>query len=240
MSIDKFIKDAKIKLLDKRIAQTRWEDYDKIELIDNQAFYIVDWQKGDLIYSRGIKELLGYDKASLSKLANEWIHPNDQLKLGYVVHTLADYCMNNNVEKGVTFKISYRIRHKNGNYIKVLRQTGVAGKDKHGMLLHNYSILTDITDFDKSTKMNWSFKIEDANNEELQEKIKKVLQTKLTPRELEVLNCLALGFKGKEIAEKLFISIETVKSHRKNLFVKFEASNVVELIAKAREEELIN
>jgi len=56
---------------------------------------------------------------------------------------------------------------------------------------------------------------------------------RLTPRESEVLECLVRGFAVKEIAAKLFISRNTVITHKKNLKEKFNARNTVDMIAKA-------
>jgi len=55
----------------------------------------------------------------------------------------------------------------------------------------------------------------------------------ITPKEKEVLSLLAQGFSSKEIASRLFISVHTVESHRKNLRFKFDAKNSSELIMKA-------
>jgi DNA-binding NarL/FixJ family response regulator len=55
----------------------------------------------------------------------------------------------------------------------------------------------------------------------------------LTRREKEVLQLIALGHTNKEIAEKLFVSLSTIDSHRKNILSKFEVMNVASLIAKA-------
>lgn len=52
----------------------------------------------------------------------------------------------------------------------------------------------------------------------------------LTRREKEVLEFIAAGLTNQEIADKLFISITTVDTHRKNLLQKFEAKNVAVLI----------
>lgn len=55
----------------------------------------------------------------------------------------------------------------------------------------------------------------------------------ISPREKEVLALIAEGLVNKEIADRLFISVTTVDSHRKNLLLKFNVSNTAALIAEA-------
>jgi DNA-binding NarL/FixJ family response regulator len=52
----------------------------------------------------------------------------------------------------------------------------------------------------------------------------------LTRREKEVLELIADGMTNAEIAQKLFISVTTVDTHRKNLLAKMEAKNTAALI----------
>ncbi|MGR5861893.1 response regulator transcription factor [Bacillus pacificus] len=61
----------------------------------------------------------------------------------------------------------------------------------------------------------------------------------MSQRELEVLKVLSTGAKNKEIAERLCISISTVKTHIINIYAKLEVSNRVEAINKATEKGLI-
>lgn len=56
----------------------------------------------------------------------------------------------------------------------------------------------------------------------------------LTERETEILKLLATGLQYKEIAEKLFISNETVKKHLRNIYQKLHVQNKVEAINKFR------
>lgn len=58
-------------------------------------------------------------------------------------------------------------------------------------------------------------------------------QPTLTRREKEVLLLIADGLTNPQIAEKLFISLNTVDSHRKNLLMKFEVSNTALLVRSA-------
>jgi len=53
---------------------------------------------------------------------------------------------------------------------------------------------------------------------------------KLSLREIEVLGLIMQGLTNHEIAEKLFVSFETVKSHRKNILLKTGAKNTAALI----------
>ena len=54
--------------------------------------------------------------------------------------------------------------------------------------------------------------------------------SKLTIREIEILGMIMQGMTNNEIAEKLFISYETVKSHRKHILLKTAAKNTAALI----------
>lgn len=60
------------------------------------------------------------------------------------------------------------------------------------------------------------------------------VKDRLTRRELEVLNFMARGMSNTEIAERLYISSSTVKTHTLNLYSKLEVKNRVQAIAKAR------
>ncbi len=61
----------------------------------------------------------------------------------------------------------------------------------------------------------------------------------LSERELEVLRQLATGASNKEIGERLFISLSTVKTHVINIYSKLGAASRVEAVEKARSMGLI-
>ena len=61
----------------------------------------------------------------------------------------------------------------------------------------------------------------------------------ISKREYEVLELLSQGLSNLEIAEKLFISNSTVKSHVSNLLAKLEASRRTQAIRRAKELRLI-
>ena len=61
----------------------------------------------------------------------------------------------------------------------------------------------------------------------------------LTERAKEVLKHLVKGFNSRQISEKLFISINPVQYHRKQLLRKTLSRNVAELIGKAYQLSLL-
>ncbi|MBL7757136.1 MAG: response regulator transcription factor [Chitinophagaceae bacterium] len=101
--------------------------------------------------------------------------------------------------------------------------------------------------------------LKNATQEELQEAIKTVMTGKtylsmevaqalreanneiplITRREKEVLLLVADGFTNAEIAEKLFISVPTVNTHRKSLLSKFNVNNTAGLIKLAAKHNLV-
>ncbi len=61
----------------------------------------------------------------------------------------------------------------------------------------------------------------------------------VTRREKEVLSLIADGLTNKEIADRLFVSISTIDSHRKNLLSKFQVLNTAALISQAAKHGLL-
>jgi DNA-binding CsgD family transcriptional regulator len=61
----------------------------------------------------------------------------------------------------------------------------------------------------------------------------------LSKRELEVLQLMAEGLSNHEIAERLFVSLSTVKTHSRNLFDKLEVSRRTQAIDKAKKLSII-
>ena len=61
----------------------------------------------------------------------------------------------------------------------------------------------------------------------------------LSDREKEVLTLIAKGFSNKEIAEKLFISVKTVETHKSNLMEKLQMKTRPELVAFALKKGLL-
>ena len=61
----------------------------------------------------------------------------------------------------------------------------------------------------------------------------------LTKREMEILKMFSQGMKNKQIAEKLFISYNTVRAHRANIFKKLNANGKFDAVRIAEKNNWI-
>ena len=67
----------------------------------------------------------------------------------------------------------------------------------------------------------------------------RIIENPLSDRETEVLKNLSKGFNYKEIAEEMYLSPHTVKTHIKNIYGKLHVNNRAEAIYKAIKQKLI-
>lgn len=78
----------------------------------------------------------------------------------------------------------------------------------------------------------WKFNL-DTNTWEKEQKVK------LSEREFNILELSARGFTINEIAEKIFVSTDTVKFHRRKIFDKFNVQSISEALSYAKINKLI-
>lgn len=68
----------------------------------------------------------------------------------------------------------------------------------------------------------------------------KVTQLGLSKREYEVLQEVSIGLSNKEIANKLFVSESTIKTHVSNILVKLDAKRRTQAVQKAKKFQIIS
>jgi len=72
------------------------------------------------------------------------------------------------------------------------------------------------------------------------ERVEEYENKKLTPRELEILRMVAQGYSNQLIADKLFISVRTVESHKNHIMQKLELTTTVDLVKYAIKNGIID
>jgi two-component system, NarL family, response regulator LiaR len=68
---------------------------------------------------------------------------------------------------------------------------------------------------------------------------KEIANLGISRRELDVLNLMATGLSNEEIAGKLFISLNTVKTHSSNIFLKLDVKRRTQAVEKAKRLNII-
>jgi len=109
-------------------------------------------------------------------------------------------------------------------------------KDSEVLLLQKlHQLLSIVRPMAETLKLQIDIETSDVDRSVFE--IKKNIDTacvintqKLSVREIEVLGLIMQGYTNNDIAEKLFISFETVRSHRKNILLKTGAKNTASLI----------
>lgn len=66
-----------------------------------------------------------------------------------------------------------------------------------------------------------------------------IMKKHLSKREIQVLQLVAKGMTATQVAEKLYVSLDTVETHKKNIIIKFKAKNTVEAVVKAVRMQMI-
>lgn len=191
------------------------------------------------LFSKEVETVLGYNPEDLTIefLINK-IHPDDQPWFLNIENKAVEFLSQLPIDKLHKYKIryDYRIKKADGIYIRVLHQAITIQHSETGKLIRTLGVHTDISHLKMEGKPVLSFIGLDGEPSFIDVDIKKIFPEPsefLTKRELEILSLLINGSESKEIAAKLFISVETVSSHRKNLLRKTEARNTAEMIAMA-------
>lgn len=196
-----------------------------------QCVYVCDYKKKEITFQNGVTELLGYEpeEFTFNHITRSY-HPNDHDVLARILKATLLFSSENNVSSGCGLFLTYRMKHKDGHYIKMLRQSKVFEVDEEGRVISKVSILTDISFLDASDKVQWKFDAPGLDQKEFLKYITREYTGFFSDRELEVLNLLKEGATSLMIGKKLFISKHTVDGHRRKMLNKSNCSTTIDLI----------
>lgn len=196
--------------------------------------------------SDGIFKVLGYEPGEVNVgLIGESIHPDDMSMILNNESTVISFFSKLDPAKYFKYKVryDYRIKRKDGNYIRIMQQVMTINYSLDGGILHTFGVHTDISHLKKSNSSSLSiigldgepsyFDYPVTNYEAI------ASSGIFTKREREVLNLVWEGKESKEIGSLLFISPETVNTHRRRMLSKSNCSNTIELLRFAIKEGLL-
>ena len=136
--------------------------------------------------------------------------------------------------KNYMFSFSHRYFRKDGTTSQLLQKSTYLEPNYSGIPVLNLLTFTDIGDFKTDTSLVLTIS-RLVNGEGYVKVFSKSYpqpgNTVLSKRELEVLKLCIDGLTSKMIADKLFLSVQTVKNHKRNMMAKTSARNIAALIS---------
>lgn len=209
-------------------------------------YYIVEWEKLQLNYiSPEVETILGYPTDTMDvPFLLSLVHPDDQPLYLNNEATVVDFMKTLTNDQLVRYKMSYdfRIRTSSGEYKRILQQAIALNVDESGNLLFTLGVHTDISHIKQGNKSVLSFiglEGEPSYINVVPARIYKPTDELFTKREKEVLSYIIKGFQSQEIADLLYVSKYTIDTHRRNLLLKTNTKNPIELVIKVISEGLI-
>ncbi|HVX27026.1 MAG TPA: helix-turn-helix transcriptional regulator [Parafilimonas sp.] len=144
------------------------------------------------------------------------------------------------------FSYNFRFLNGAGEWCAVYQRSSYITSKQTGLPLYNIGMVSDITAFKTDTTMLHTIEY----FEQKEDGFTKTLVQKnffypyeedmlLTRREKEILKRMTDGLTSKEIAEKFFLSEDTIINHRKNMLRKTNTKNVAELISYCLKNKII-
>lgn len=233
-SFSDFNKRISAKLKDYKVEKVCFKGIKNTPLIKGkQCLYIVDWKTSTIKYSKGVKEMLGYSKDEFTlDLVLNYFHSEDLKFVKRIIKGAVEHSVQNNTSNEWPFlNLTFRLRKKDGSYLKVLRKSSTYEIDQQGRLISNFSMLTDISFISNNNKVEWEIYTNNIDAKTFKKNIFKEFSGFFTQRELEIIHLINNDLSSTQIASKLYVSKHTITSHRKNILRKSNCHNAKELIA---------
>lgn len=203
-------------------------------------YYIIDFATREIEYiSPSVKDILGInpDTATFDDIVGH-VHPEDFAFINIAEEFNLRKIHEIGMQMAVKTKLSYCFRERTvqGNFELFQLQSLSIDVDA---ARNSYRILNIHTNINHLTTVNsyiTTLMGVNGHNLFLQFDLKKQLELSrdnsvFTRRELEIVKLVARGMETQEIADQLFISPHTTKTHRKNIMQKAGAKNTAQLIS---------
>ncbi len=226
VSIDYWLKDHRLK---------------KFQLLSDQAIRILDNHTQQYLYINEANESISglpneiFEQKGL-KYSNLRTHPWDLFQLILISRKVMKVFQNLDIDEKLNSKFAFdlRYRHPGRGYIRIhqtILPLSISENGKPSVVLIQSS---DISELKKSNRMKYFFGFwKNGIFQKLISGETSAYGNILTRRELDLLTLAADGYTSAEIAEFKNLSVETVRTHNRNIISKTGAKNLTEVVRVA-------
>jgi LuxR family maltose regulon positive regulatory protein len=169
----------------------------------------------------------------LAEAGERWGHAIQ----GWVLHALSSQALGRRDEAVASLERALQLAEPAG-YVRTFVDAGpVTAELLNGVEIHPAYVDRLLTAFESSTPTSEP----DAGRPRAETGDLRTpqLAEPLTDRELEVLGAIADGMTNKQMAERLYISVNTVKTHVKHIYEKLDVHNRAQAVTRASELDLL-
>lgn len=209
--------------------------------VGDYYYYILNVASAEMEFvSETINAVLGYPSEghSVNKIL-ENIHPDDWERFVACEQKVSNFFTQLPSDKVLKYKVSYdyRVRCANGKYKWILQQVATIQSSDEGAVIRVLGVHTDITHLknnDQPAGLSFlGLEGEPSYHNVLLEPALVSQKSLLTKREKEILRLITNSYTSEQISKELFISVDTVNTHRKNLLRKAKCNSPIELVVKS-------
>lgn len=223
------------KLLAELYSQQPWVK--KLEIFNEQALFIHDNYRAKYLYVNPSIELIcGYPASQFKDISfignllkeDEMICLLQATEIG--LRSAAQYAHTAEEVKRLRFTRNNFFHHKDGRKLNILQKSIPLATSQDGKILLEFNLITNISAFNDAPLHFYRLDRLSENGEEELLLEGCLEQRHITDREKEIFKKICEGKTSEKIAEELAISVETVKTHRRNLLQKTASENSVDLL----------
>ncbi|OUJ74579.1 helix-turn-helix transcriptional regulator [Hymenobacter crusticola] len=200
-------------------------------LLNKQFLLAYDVRAQQTVFiGAGVELVLGIEPHAFSmEDLYERLHPDDAPLVAHATALAAEFSQ----ELGPAchdqvFSVDYRLRHRAGHYVRVLRQSFVLQLDAEGTPVVIGGVYTDITHHKRTHEVRFHGS-HPGFAAWLTQRVQRT-ETDLSRREQQVLDLVLEGLSSAEIADRLCVSRHTVNTHRRNIHRKEPARDLSRLL----------
>jgi len=209
--------------------------------VENSSIAVFDLYKKEFVSIRSkYREYVNADMGEAQKYGPAYyisiMHPDDGPVVLDTFKKVFEFSFNLPVAERKDYKtiFNYRLGYQ-GKYFHFVQQIVTLELTQSGKIWLGLSLSDMLPENEKFEKVNRSvINLRNGKYYLFNEDDKENSWQNLSARELEVLGLVSKGYISKEIADKLFISVNTVNNHRQSILEKIKAANTNEAIRYAR------
>jgi len=195
-----------------------------------------------LYASEGIRKMIGVEPAQLNPSHFvEFVHPEDLTRLGLLrAQTFVVEKEVLETKKGSAL-ISFTIRLRNtaGVYFNCLCQAYFFYSPIPPSGVYLIQVISNVDHIEKRKRGFHHYKGKDLSYFRFPDQALLNIGPDFSSRELEILKLIESGMSSKQIADKLFLSVHTVNTHRRNILDQCGKDNISNLIYELNEQGLL-